>query len=221
MQMYPLDASLTLAEAAPKWLEQHARYIKPNTLRNYKACLRILIPFLGKTLLKDLQIDHVRSYQAFREPVKNCVINSEIDILRMIMKECGEWDRIKEFYKPMRVPKRRGGHSISADEERILREVAFSRPKWRLAAHCMTVMFSTTMGFGELRHIRRRDVAEVYHCPRWRQEFLSRPHHSNERCCLQLDVLDPRTLGEIRRKLGIGVYPAPPAACAQGTVVAR
>ena len=65
---------------------------------------------------------------------------------------------LKEFYKPMRVPKRRGGHSISADEERILREVAFSRPKWRLAAHCMTVMLSTTMGFGELRHVRRRDV---------------------------------------------------------------
>ena len=52
----------------------------------------------------------------------------------------------------MGAPKRRGGHSISADEERLLREVAFSRPKWRLAAHCMMVMLSTTMGFGELRH---------------------------------------------------------------------
>ena len=76
----------------------------------------------------------------------------------MILKECGEWDRIKKFYKPMRVPKRRGGHSISGEEERLLREVAFSRPKWRLAAHCMMVMLSTTMGFGEFSHVRRRDM---------------------------------------------------------------
>ena len=39
----------------------------------------------------------------------------------MIMKECGEWDRIEHFYKPMRVPKRRGGHSICGEEERLLR----------------------------------------------------------------------------------------------------
>ena len=39
-----------------------------------------------------------------------------------------------------------------------MREVAFSKPKWRLAGHCMTIMLSTTMGFGELRQLRRRDV---------------------------------------------------------------
>ena len=47
MQMYPLDASLTLAEAGPKWLEQHKRYIKPNTLKSYRGCIRLLTAFLG------------------------------------------------------------------------------------------------------------------------------------------------------------------------------
>ena len=159
MQMYPLDASLTLAEAGPKWLEQHTRYIKPNTLRNYRACIKLLTAFIGDTPLKDIQIGHIRAYQTQRDKKAGCyLLNSEISVLQMILKEAGEWKRISEFYKPMRVPKRRGGHSISAEEERILREVAFSKPKWRLAAHCMMVMLSTTMGFGELRHIRRRDV---------------------------------------------------------------
>jgi Phage integrase family len=81
-----------------------------------------------------------------------------MSVLQMIMKEAGQWQRIHAFYKPIPVPKRRGGHSISGDEERILREAAFSQPKCRLAAHCMMVMLSTTMGFGELRHVRRRDV---------------------------------------------------------------
>jgi integrase len=159
MQSYPLDASLTLAEAAPKWLLEHKRYIKPNTLKNYEAALKLLNASLGTLCLKDIDVGHFRRHQqARREVAGSHLINAELSVLQMVMKESGEWDRIKKFYKPMRVPKRRGGHSISADEERRLRDVAFSRPKWRLAAHCMIVMLSTTMGFGELRHIRRRDV---------------------------------------------------------------
>jgi integrase len=159
MNLYPLDASLTLAEAGPKWLLEHSRLLKSNTTRNYQAALRLLNGSFGNLCLRDIDVAHFRSYQQARgEAAGGYLVNGELSVLQMIMKECGEWDRIKAFYKPLRVPKRRGGHSISADEERLLREVAFSRPKWRLAAHCMMVMLSTTMGFGELRHVRRRDV---------------------------------------------------------------
>jgi hypothetical protein len=79
---------------------------------------------------------HLRRYQAERgKAVGACQLDGEMSVLQMILKESGQWDRITKFYKPMRMPKRRGGHSISADEERVLREVAFSKPKWSLAAH--------------------------------------------------------------------------------------
>src|ERR1700733_156381 len=159
MNLYPLDASLTLAEAGPKWLQEHSRLLKANTTRNYWAALKLLNASFGNLSLKDIDVGHLRQYQQARGKAAGpYLINTELSVLQQILKECGEWDRIKKFYKPMRVPKRRAGHSISADQERILREVAFSKPKWRLAAHCMMVMLSTTMGFGELRHIRRRDV---------------------------------------------------------------
>jgi integrase len=133
--------------------------LKANTTHNYWAALKVLKASFGTLRLKDIDVGHLRRYQQARgEAAGPYLINSELSVLQQILKECGEWDRIKKFYKPMRVPKRRAGHSISADEERILREVAFSKPKWRLAAHCMVVMLSTTMGFGELRHVRRRDV---------------------------------------------------------------
>ncbi len=152
-------SSMPFSEASAFWLEQHKRYIKPNTLRNYQKAIVLLAANLGDVLVKDIHIDHVRTYQAERGKKAGAyLLNSEISVLQMVMKEARCWKPIAELYKPMRVPKRRGGHSISAEEERILREVAFSRPKWRLAAHCMLVMLSTTMGFGELRHIRRRDV---------------------------------------------------------------
>ena len=159
MSLFPLDASLTLAEAGPKWLDQHGRLLKSNTTRNYRAALKLLNACFGTVPLKDIDVGHFRQYQRTRGEVAGpYLINGELSVLQMILKECGEWDRIKPFYKPMRVPKRRGGHSISADEERLLRKVAFSKPKWLLAAHCMMIMLSTTMGFGELRHVRRRDV---------------------------------------------------------------
>ncbi len=165
MNLFPLDAALTLAEAGPKWLQGHGRMLKENTTRNYRAALRLLNDSFGNLCLRDIDVAHFRSYQQARGEVAGAyLINGELSVLQMIMKECGEWDRIRRFYKPLRVPKRRGGHSISADEERLLREVAFSRPKWRLAAHCMMVMLSTTMGFGELRHIRRRDVDMKKRC---------------------------------------------------------
>jgi integrase len=151
--------SLPFPRAAELWLEQHQRYIKPNTIRNYKACIKLLTANLGSVLIKDIHIGHIRAYQAVRAKVAGpYLLNGEVGVLQMILKEARCWKPLADLYRPMRVPKRRGGHSISAEEERILREVAFSKPKWRLAGHCMLIMLSTTMGFGELRHVRRRDV---------------------------------------------------------------
>lgn len=151
--------SLPFSRAAQLWLDQHQRYIKPNTLKNYRAAIKLLSAFLGETIVKDVHIGHIRTYQAERsKKAGNYLLNCELSVLQMILKEARCWKPIAELYRPMHVPKRRGGHSISEDQERRLREVAFSHPKWRLAAHCMMVMLSTTMGFGELRHVRRRDV---------------------------------------------------------------
>jgi integrase len=74
------------------------------------------------------------------------------------MKENDQWARLQSRYKPLREPPHRAGHSLSAEEEARLRQVAFTKPKWHLAAHCMIIMLNTTMGFGELRQLRRRDV---------------------------------------------------------------
>jgi hypothetical protein len=125
--------------AAELWLEAHKRYIKPQTIKNYRASLKPLLAILGDTIVKDIHIGHVRAYQAERgKTVAAYTLNGEVSVLQMILKEARCWKPIADLYKPLRVPKRRGGHSISADEERILREVAFSRPKWRFIATALS-----------------------------------------------------------------------------------
>lgn len=66
MQTYPLDASLTLAEAGPKWLAGHQQYIQPNTLKGYRNSIRLLTAAMGELTLKDISSDHIRTYQAQR-----------------------------------------------------------------------------------------------------------------------------------------------------------
>jgi integrase len=78
--------------------------------------------------------------------------------LQQVLRENDQWTRLQSRYRQLTEPPSRAGHSLTAEEEQRLKEVAFSKKKWRLGAHCIVVMMSTTMGFGELRQLRRRDV---------------------------------------------------------------
>jgi integrase len=145
--------------AATTWFEDHKRYIKPNTADSYNDALKPLCKFLGDKPLNEIQNAHIRMYQEMRKArVGAHAINREVGVFQQIMREFGEWRRLEDRYKLLKEPPHRAGHSLSSEEEKRLREVAFTKPKWRLAAHCMMVMLSTTMGFGELRQLRRCDV---------------------------------------------------------------
>jgi integrase len=150
---------LTFSRAFDHWLTEHSRYIKPNTIRSYNCCRKPLLAFFGEMTTVKIHIGNIRKYQDERK-VRACntKINFELSALQQVLKEAGCWKSIAELYRPLPVPKNRRGQSITPAQEALLREIAASRPKWRLAANCMTVMLSTTMGFGELRYLRRRDV---------------------------------------------------------------
>ena len=145
--------------AAAAWFEEHKRYIKASTARSYNDALKPLCKFLGDKPINEIEIVHLRIYQGLRS-AKVCAntVNRESGVLQQILREFDEWKRLERRYRQLKEPSHRAGHSLTPEEEQRLREVAFTKPKWRLAGHCMMVMRSTTMGFGELRHLRRRDV---------------------------------------------------------------
>lgn len=157
---YPLNPLLTFEVAAQRWLESHSNSIRPSTIRCYKQYVASLSEFFRGMRLSEIDTDKIREYQQWRSK-RACPtrLNGEIaSVLRAVLKHAGLWKHLEEFYKPQRAEFRRAGHSITLDDERRLRNVALSRPKWLVAGHCMIVMLSTTMGFGELRKLRRRDV---------------------------------------------------------------
>lgn len=151
--------SLPFPVAARNWLDTHSRYIKKRTIQGYEQNIKTLGLFLGEVLLQDIHIGTVRAFQEDRSK-RACATrtNAETSVLQMILKEAELWDRIGPLYKPLPVSKEKVRQNMSADEEEKFLSVALKKPKRRLAGHCLIVMANTSMGFGELRHLRKCDV---------------------------------------------------------------
>ena len=201
MPLYPLDASLTLSAAAPQWLSAHQQYIQPNTLRNYRSSICLLTAAMGEVLLKDISIEHIRTYQAQRS--KNAgsyLVNGEVSVLQMILKHAGEWSRIRESLqtvsgsgpggRPFVDPRRRDPVARGCVHQT---EVAFGRTLhdghavdhdglWRAAAPATP---------------RRRYKEAIHHCPRGSEESFPSSHYSAQCSGIRVDDLDPRALEKV------------------------
>lgn len=147
-------------EALRLWLQQHSTYIGVRTKRTYQQYVDNLKDFFQALPLGKIMIGNIRAYQELR--AHTCVattINGELSNLQMCMREADLWDkRIAPLYRPLPVPKTKVRQNMSEEEERRLLAVAFVDPRRRLAGHCLVLMANTSMGFGELRHLRRCDV---------------------------------------------------------------
>lgn len=165
MQDTPVIDAPGFTAAAGSWIGEHQRYIKPRTVKSYNDAIKPLCRFFGDKPLDEIEIVHIRMYQDLR--MSRCgahAINREIGVMQQIMREFDQWKRLESRYRQLSQPPRRAGHSLTAEEEQRLTQVAFTQKKWYLAGHCMIVMLNTTMGFGELRQLRFGDVDMTRRC---------------------------------------------------------
>lgn len=144
------------------WFETHRQYIKPSTARIYQEHVNRLCEFFGDLPLSEFHVGNVRAYQAWRrEKASAAVVNMEIrSVLIPLLKEVEIWPRIDGVYRTLPEPKKKVRQSMSEEEERRFLAVALdaSKPRRLLAGHCLVVMCNTSMGFGELSHLKRSDV---------------------------------------------------------------
>jgi integrase len=161
--MKTLEVGLPFAVASETWLSNHSKYIRPSTLRVYRQYRQSLAAFFGMLSLGHFHIGHVRAYQEDRSK-RACPtrVNAEVSsVLIPILKEVNHWHSMSDVYRPLPIVKKRVRQAMNEEEERRLIAIALdaSKPKRLLAGHCLIVMCNTGMGFGELRYLRKRDVA--------------------------------------------------------------
>jgi integrase len=156
-----LHPSTPCNEALAIWFDQHKAYIRGGTPRTYRQYITTLSNFFCAKPLTEIGVTEVRAYQAWRS--QTCVatrVNAELSALQMTMKEADLWAPVAKLYRPLPVPKTKVRQNMSEVEERRFLQVALDpkMPRRLLAGHCLVVMANTSMGFGELRHLRRQDV---------------------------------------------------------------
>jgi hypothetical protein len=156
-----LHPSTPCDEALASWFDQHKTYIRGATPKTYLQYVKSVSNFFGAKPLAEIGVTEVRAYQAWRS--QTCVatrVNAELSALQMTMKEADLWAPVAKLYRPLPVPKTRVRQNMSEEEERRFLRVALDPKMTRrlLAGHCLVVMANTSMGFGELRHLRRQDV---------------------------------------------------------------
>jgi integrase len=157
-----LSGSQPFSDACLVWLENHANYIKPRTLKTYRQYADRLSEFFQNLPLDQFHVGNLRAYQRWRmEKACAAVTNAEIrSILIPILREVNCWKKIEDVFRPLPEPKKKVRQVMSPDQERQFLCVALdtSNPCRLVAGHCLIIMVNTSMGFGEIRHLKREDV---------------------------------------------------------------
>jgi integrase len=172
--MCSLTPSTRFSDAVRLRLLEHTQYIKPRTLRDYLQYQGPLLDFFGLMELGTIGVDQLRAFQRwrssalkgpgpeskYRHAAGNTRIKNELNcILKPILREAGLWAGIEaKKFKHLPTSRKGSGRSLNPSDVGTLLRIAFSRRTWWTAAHCLRIMFYTGMGFGELRHVRRRDI---------------------------------------------------------------
>jgi len=152
-------SQLMFKEAASIWLASRSR-ISERTRRDYMEYLRRLLPIFGETRLCDVSINQLGQYRTMRQQTAGASrINHEINMLQQVLKRAGFWGAIAPWYEPLPVPRSGPGRALDPEEEERLFRTAAENPRWRVAFCAALTTANTTVGPGEIRLLRLKDVS--------------------------------------------------------------
>lgn len=150
---------LGFADAARAWLESRRPYLSPRTQSDYFDYIKTLSTFFAETRLPEITSDQIRAYQRMRmNRAGGSCINHECSVLQQMLKRIGRWPDISTDYQPLPLPKESPHRALTQAEEDRLYRVGPTNPNWEVAFCAFVISINSTVGPGELRHVRLCDV---------------------------------------------------------------
>jgi len=158
-------AGLGFSEASGVWLDGHSQHIAAGSVKDYQSCIKALTPFFAALYLKQIHVGHFEQYQKMRIAGTGGLtkagpsrVNHELNTLSQVLGRAGLWAPIAPYYRPLRLPRPKGGRALTPEESHRLFSTAAANPRWHVVYCCALITANTTAGPGEIKHMRLRDV---------------------------------------------------------------
>jgi hypothetical protein len=156
----PTDqAKWRFEQLAAQVLEDRKPHLADGTIRLDKERSAPLLKHFSGRRVSEIDNAAIRAYQtARRKVVGTRTINLECKLLRQILKAAKVWGPLADDYKALLEDRRGPGRALEEAEERLLFEVARSRPGCDAAFYAALAASNTTSRGVELKHLRLQDV---------------------------------------------------------------
>ncbi len=179
-------ASMLFSDAGRYWMRLRAQSsLKSATHAATQGNIDALEKFFGALRICDITPGHMRGYQIARplnlirvrgeemHPWKrkagNMLVNHELGVIQQMLRHCGLWAGIREFYFPLAVKGWSPCTILTEEEEERLFDVASRHPEASLAYWVACITNNTTASGLELRGLRLKHlflpaegIAEIY-----------------------------------------------------------
>lgn len=182
-----IKAAMTFSEAAEQWLAvmqfpaqsgiQRMGFVHPRTIKDYKTVIRALSKRFAVTRLCDIAPADLRTYQELRASgalntpehkrgshqrgpgAGAAIINKEIALLMRFLRGSKAWTaEMQEAYMPLMKDQADIPRAMTPPQQAHFLAVASSKEEWALIYWYSLFALRTTMGAGEMRGMRRRDI---------------------------------------------------------------
>ncbi len=129
----------TLGRASREWLDYRKVTVSPKSYSGERRLLRQVEKVFGPDRrLETFTEGDLRYYQVTRratvsrlgQPVGPRTVNLELFTLIQILKQAKLWNRLKDGYRRLRVPRSGVGYALTQDEAIRLVRAGMSRPEW-------------------------------------------------------------------------------------------
>lgn len=146
-------------EAADDYVTARKLELASASQAKEKQLLVQLRAYFQQAPLKSISAKRIIEYRAWRaeQKVGPATLNSEIGLLRRIMKRARLWARVADDIRPLREPETIGKALTDEEQQRLLK-TAVMRPEWETAFLAAILCLNTTARGCELKSLQWSDV---------------------------------------------------------------
>jgi integrase len=154
-------SNLTVATAIDQYASERRSQVSPRMVTWWKEMGRPLAAFFGDTPLRKISPADLTAYQNTRRDLGRApkTVNSELSVLRQLLKHAKLWYRYSEDYKALKNTKPPAGQAIADQEQARLFDVAKSNPAWFFAYVAATLDFFCGLRACEIKALQWKHIS--------------------------------------------------------------